>query len=125
MRGLVVLVLCLSLGLQWIALQGIAWTGMLISFARDGSLTEAVAKTFDGAHPCPLCKMVKKGIEAEQEPREGQPPPSKTKEMKLTLALVSFPRFVFPPVVPRNWITTSSAATTRHERPVTPPPKLG
>jgi len=45
--------------------------------------------------------------------------------MKLTLSLVSVPRFVFPPLVLEAWITTSSAATTRHERPVTPPPRLG
>jgi hypothetical protein len=40
---------------------------MLISFSRDGSLVEAVAKTFDGEHPCPLCKAVDKGQKQDQE----------------------------------------------------------
>ncbi|MES2738613.1 MAG: hypothetical protein V4672_20015 [Verrucomicrobiota bacterium] len=66
-RWMVVVVLCCSLGLQWAVLQGIAWTGMLISFSRDGSLVEAVAKTFDGEHPCPLCKAVDKGQKQDQE----------------------------------------------------------
>ncbi|MDZ4288926.1 MAG: hypothetical protein U0984_13250, partial [Prosthecobacter sp.] len=60
-RGIVVVAICLSLGLQWAALQGIAWTGMLITYYQQGSLVDAVAKTFDGEHPCPLCKAVKKG----------------------------------------------------------------
>ncbi|GAA5141355.1 hypothetical protein GCM10023213_25330 [Prosthecobacter algae] len=66
-RWMVVVVLCCSLGFQWAVLQGIAWTGMLISFSRDGSLVEAVAKTFDGEHPCPLCKAVDKGQKQDQE----------------------------------------------------------
>ena len=65
-RWMVVVTICLSLGLQWAALQGIAWTGMLISFAKEGSLAEAVVKTFDGEHPCPMCKAVEKGKKQDQ-----------------------------------------------------------
>lgn len=59
-RRAVVLALCLSVGLQWVVLQGIAWTGMMIKFSQQDSLAEAVSKTFDGEHPCPLCNAVKK-----------------------------------------------------------------
>ena len=65
-RG-VVLLLCLSLGMHWGVLQGIAWTGMLVSNLTGGSVMEAVEKTFDGEHPCPLCLAVKEGREKEKK----------------------------------------------------------
>ncbi len=59
--------LCLSVGLQWAVIQGVAWTGMLVNFSRDGSLIEAVTKTFDGNHPCALCHAVSDGSKKEQK----------------------------------------------------------
>ncbi|NOS72314.1 MAG: hypothetical protein HOP33_20615 [Verrucomicrobia bacterium] len=67
-----VLALTLSLGLHWALMQTVAWTGMIISYSRDGSFTEAVSKTFDGQHPCCLCKVIQKG-RAEEKKQEGQP----------------------------------------------------
>ena len=126
LHSLLVAALMISIGLHWAVLQSAAWVGMAVAYSVEkGSVVEGLSETFDGDHPCPLCKAVEKGVESERQPKEGQPPPSKTKEMKLMLALVSIPRIVFPPVVPEAWITTSSAALSRHERPVTPPPQLG
>jgi hypothetical protein len=126
LHSFLVAVLMISIGLHWAVLQSAAWVGMAVAYSVEkGSVVEGLSDTFDGDHPCPLCKAVEKGVSSEQQPKDGQTPPSKTKEMKLTLALVSIPRFVFPPVVPEAWITTSSAALSRHERPVTPPPQLG
>ena len=34
---------------------------MLLSYSRTGSLATAIAKTFDGRHPCLLCKAITKG----------------------------------------------------------------
>lgn len=39
-------------------LQGIAWTTMVHDFSRAGSLGQALEKTFDGKHLCPLCKKI-------------------------------------------------------------------
>jgi hypothetical protein len=66
----VVLVFCM--GLHLALLQTVAWTGMLISYSRDGSFAEAVVKTFDGEHPCPLCKVIREG-RAEGEEQAGKP----------------------------------------------------
>jgi len=65
-------VLVLSLGWHWALLQTVAWTGMIISYSRDASLSEAVSKTFDGEHPCAMCKMIKKGRADEQEQQQKQ-----------------------------------------------------
>lgn len=68
-RCLAVLALVLSLGLHWAFLQTIAWTGMIVSYARDGSLVEAVNKTFDGNHPCRMCKTIQK-VRSDQDQKE-------------------------------------------------------
>jgi len=66
-RVATILALCLSLGFHWLALQSVAWTTMLVSNARRVPLSEAVAKTFDGAHPCDLCHAVAEGKTSEKK----------------------------------------------------------
>jgi hypothetical protein len=71
-RFTTVLVLVLSLGLHWALLQTVAWTGMIISYSRDASFSEAVSKTFDGEHPCPMCKVIKKARAEEKDQQQKQ-----------------------------------------------------
>jgi hypothetical protein len=119
----VVLSLCVSIGLHWVVLQSAAWVGMAVSYSVEKGVVQGISETFDGEHPCPMCKLVNEGVKSEQAPTDGQTPPSKTKELKLTLALVSVPTFVFPSEIPQAWSTVSSIASARHERPLTPPPE--
>ena len=62
-------VLVFTLGLHWAFLQTIAWTGMIVRHALAAPLSQAVSKTFDGKHPCALCKFIKSG-RAEEEKQE-------------------------------------------------------
>lgn len=55
------------LGGHWAALQTVAWAGMLAKYARGETLVVAIEKTFDGDHPCGLCKVVKTGRDEEQK----------------------------------------------------------
>ncbi len=41
-------------------MQVVAWSGMLVSYSRDNTLAEAIGMTFDGEHPCPMCKAIEK-----------------------------------------------------------------
>lgn len=124
MRGLVVTALCLSIGLHWVALQSAAWVSMAVTYSMEtGSLSQGLSETFDGEHPCPLCKLVNQGTEAEKKSTDEKSPPTKLKELKFTLALSSIPRFVFSAAPTQDWITTSSTAQSRSLRPVTPPPQ--
>ena len=59
--------LCLSIGLHWIALQSLAWTTMVIDYSKSAPLCQAIAQTFDGAHPCSLCHVVNKGKNSEKK----------------------------------------------------------
>jgi hypothetical protein len=78
-RYVTALVLILSLGLHWAFLQSAAWVGMIVSYSREVSLIEAVSKTFDGEHPCCLCKMIQKSRaeEKQQEQKQKVKPSSK------------------------------------------------
>jgi hypothetical protein len=66
-RALTILALCLSIGFQWVALQSVAWATMLLANARSAPLCEAMARTFDGGHPCSLCHVVAEGKKSEKK----------------------------------------------------------
>lgn len=116
-RFLLVAVLTLSLGLHWAVLQTLAWTGMVITYTQEtSSLRVALARTFDGAHPCNLCKFVNEGKKTEQK-QEVQKP----FKIEMTVAQVSIP--LFPPI-PRDLSPVSgSALSSRGELPPVPPPR--
>jgi len=40
---------------------------MIVDYSKRGSLCEAIARTFDGAHPCSLCHIVEKGKTTEKK----------------------------------------------------------
>jgi hypothetical protein len=66
-RAVTIFALCCAIGLQWVALQSVAWTAMIVDYSKDTSLCRAIAKTLDGAHPCSLCHIVSKGKTAEKK----------------------------------------------------------
>jgi hypothetical protein len=66
-RIVTIFALCCAIGLHWLTLQSIAWTSMIIDYSKRGTLCQAIAQTFDGAHPCSLCHIVNKGKSAEKK----------------------------------------------------------
>jgi len=60
-----VLALACSIGLHWDVLQSVAWVSMLAHNLRSLPVREAVTRTFDGKHPCVLCKAVAAGKKTE------------------------------------------------------------
>jgi hypothetical protein len=65
----VAMVICLacSIGLHWAFFQSLAWMGMVVSYSQDATLKEALVKTFDGKHPCALCKEIAMGKRSEKK----------------------------------------------------------
>lgn len=59
--------LFIALGGPLALLQGVAWVTMVHDFSKSGSLSQAVEKTFDGQHPCPLCQKLAKARAAEEK----------------------------------------------------------
>jgi hypothetical protein len=89
-KMILVLTLVVSLGGHHALLQTIAWGNMFVTFSSQDSFSEAVEKTFDGKHPCELCKVVEKSKESEERK------PLLKAEMKMEIALPAPVRVPFP-----------------------------
>jgi hypothetical protein len=63
----VVISLVATLMAHWALLQTVAWTGMLACNLETRSLHDAVTMTFDGQHPCPLCRAIAAAKKSEQK----------------------------------------------------------
>jgi hypothetical protein len=55
------------LGLHWVVLQSAGWASMLAQRVQTSSWSEAIRTTFDGQHPCTVCKLVVAGHQAEKQ----------------------------------------------------------
>ncbi|WP_395717637.1 hypothetical protein [Prosthecobacter sp.] len=120
-QRLVVMLVCLSLGMHWVLLQGVAWTGMIISFASQGTVLEAVEKTFDGQHGCALCAKVKEGRESSQK----EPGQSSQSLKKIDAVLVEITKLVTPAAKTISFVFLREEGEKRTLRPEMPPPRRG
>ncbi len=118
-RIILIAALVLSVGLHWAALQSAAWVGMIVSYSHDGSVAAAIGKTFDGEHPCRLCKLVEDGTSQEQEQRS-----EKSQVKKIDLATVAAALFITPPEPPAlKPAFIQAKPPARPGEPPTPPPR--
>jgi len=114
------LLVCLTLGLHWATLQAFAWTAMIVERSQTGSLSEAIRTTFDGRHPCKLCKVVRTGQAAEKKSE------SQLKLQKLELPLPAHALAVcLPSVLPVKVHTQVALTPVGDLAPPVPPPRLG
>jgi len=117
-KMLAVVALAATLGWHWALLQSIAWTTMLADNLRHHSLTEAVTRTLDGKHPCPLCRAITAAQKSE-----------KKREFTLQTQKLEFPPAKETPVLlaPSNFqelpAPTSWSFETLPSKPPTPPPR--
>jgi len=111
--------LACSIGLHWVLLQPIAWTTMLAGNLRSFSFSEAVQRTFDGKHPCALCKAVADGKKSEKK-SELLVPLKKFEGTSQIVSLVVFPPACFPRIEAGYAIFQTLART-----PPVPPPRAG
>lgn len=108
-------------GAQWLALQSIAWTRMVITYSEDYTFLEAVQRTFDGSHPCKMCKS----IVEEKKNQEQAAVKFALADKKLEALPVS--GFALPSPFSNEDIRFFPLAETRLARsslPETPPPRL-
>jgi hypothetical protein len=64
---LLILALLGATGGHWAVLQTIAWADMLAKNLQTESVGTALTKTFDGQHPCKMCKQISAGKQAEKQ----------------------------------------------------------
>ncbi len=116
-KWFVVLALVLVIGGHWALLQSAAWLGMAVSFSQTDSVAVALEKTFDGKHPCPLCKLVKAGKNSEQK-RDLQ-----KIETKFDFLTDAGSCELSPPRPIRHFIPASERADASRAAPLLPPPR--
>jgi len=102
-RWLLLGLLLVSMGGHLVLVQTVAWSRMLVDYSSGSSFKEAVAKTFDGEHPCAMCKVVKK-TKSEEEKKA----PLLKAEMKMDITLapevtVPAPKFIEIEPVATAW----------------------
>jgi hypothetical protein len=107
-------------GGQWMALQGFAWMGMLARYSSQFGITEGIRKTFDGKHPCTLCRRISKESGQQQRllsqfPLEKQTGPMLPGQLDPTVEKASLS-------LDRAFSECFSLAV-RTERPQVPPPR--
>ena len=112
-------------GGQWAVLQSIAWAGMLHDYTqRTGSVVAAFEQTFDGQHPCELCREI---ATAKKEHKEN-PAAFTAKDNAKVKALVP-DTLLRPPVLTTKGLRFPGAGldegSSRNEQPPTPPPRRG
>ena len=116
-KFLVIVTLVLTTGLHWAALQTVAWSLMLADNIRTESVGLAVTHTFDGMHPCCLCKAIAKAKKSEQK--------NEFKISAIRLEFVPFAGKIYlPPPAPREFASPVNTffATVTHP-PLVPPPR--
>ena len=117
-RTTTIFALCLAIGLHWAALQSVAWTAMLIEYSKHTTLRQALSQTFDGDHPCAMCR----GINAAQHSPKKQQTPSVVSKPDLICSTRSFEfiRAFEQLEFPRS----SARFSEQRESPPVPPPRL-
>jgi len=116
-KVIVAVALAVTLGAHWTLLQTVAWTTMLADNLQSCSFHDAVVKTFDGNHPCCLCKAIAAGKKSE-----------KKNEFTTQIQKLEFPpaRENLVLIAPSNFRLLpqgNSFAKSRFQKPPTPPPR--
>ena len=117
-KYLVIAALVATTGAHWALLQSVAWTTMLADNLRTHSFSESVARTFDGKHPCPICRAIAAGKKSEKQ-----------NEFTLKMQKLEFPPARANPIlfapsdfqllpVPADFLSESLP-----QKPLTPPPR--
>lgn len=114
---LVVLTLVLTTSLHWAALQTVAWTTMLAGHLRSDSFSEAVCKTFDGQHPCCLCKAIAAAKKSGKKSETVSP------ALKMEFPPVAGSLVLIPPARFEKVRLTNAFADSRAAKPPLPPPR--
>jgi hypothetical protein len=118
LRSILVFFMLLGvMGGPWPAMQIVAWTTMLATNLRAHTLSQAVTRTFDGRHPCSLCKAIAAGTKSESK-SEPAPPVIRQEfvPMSQSIAIVVSHRATFR-------IAFAKIVQSLTDQPPTPPPR--
>jgi hypothetical protein len=125
---LLAVALCLLMQGPAMLVQEVAWVNMLVSYTQERGLKRGVIETFDGNHPCELCKKAAELRQQEQPDAEKQLP---AQRQRLAWAEMVASELLKMPVIRGHDISVSMIATTvvdagkGSDAPDSPPPEWG
>ena len=73
LRVVLVAMILVMTGGHWLILQSVAWTKMIVDYSRSSSVGTAIKQTFDGRHPCDICKWIQKEKQSSKQQELKQP----------------------------------------------------
>jgi|SRR5579862_54060 len=117
-QALMLAALLAASGGHWAVLQSVAWTTMIVDYSRTSRISDAVAKTFDGEHPCPLCKTIAKGRASENRPD------SQAAVSKVDFFFRQAGAFIPPSLSSWRCVASSDIADERAHLPALQPPRV-
>ena len=114
---LVVIALVLTTGLHWAALQTVAWTTMFANNLCSDNFSCAVSRTFDGKHPCCLCKAI---AAAKQQQKKSE---TIAPAVRLEFPPAAKKAVLFPPTQFEMLPLGDAVADSLPSKPPVPPPR--
>lgn len=121
-RALVALVaLLLAVGPLGL-LQVVAWAGMAVNYGTRYGVMEGLERTFDGQHPCLLCKEITKAA-ADKKESKAVVAVAPVKLIGVIAATVQSPAADFPRET-FIYFSDSHFFEGRTDRPDSPPPRI-
>jgi hypothetical protein len=90
---------------------------MIIDYSKRAPLCQAIAQTFDGAHPCSLCHVVSKGKNSEKKQDLQSPAP------KIDMICVPVANRIERSFVPFQYVIRDCFSFELGHSPPVPPPR--
>ncbi len=119
---------CLHLcGGHWGVMQMVAWANMIVDYSAQDGLVEGAKKTFDGEHPCCMCKAIEEGKKQESQNRGDDNSPTTSQGLVLKECL--FERYIDVPAPGERTLDALTRpeldlrAESRGACPPLPPPR--
>jgi hypothetical protein len=108
--------------------QEVAWAKMLASYTQERGWKRGVVETFDGNHPCELCRKASR-IRDDDEKKDPMERQNELMRFRYSWAEMVAATLMILPVVPEREMVALEAQWIAHgngrgaDAPVSPPPK--
>ncbi|WP_142659583.1 hypothetical protein [Methylacidimicrobium tartarophylax] len=114
-----ILAACHLAGGHWVLWQGAAWAGMLVRYSQSYGMETGLYMTFDGKHPCQICKRVVKGKNKEEHSSR-----SERSQEEIGLYFFAYGSLSSPLLLSAERpVIGQPDLSIRTDRPLSPPPR--
>jgi hypothetical protein len=130
LRKLLAIALVLLMQGPAMLVQEVAWVKMLVSYTQERGLKRGVMETFDGEHPCGLCKKAAE-LRQQEQPRDPAEKQMPAQRQRFAWAEMVASELLKMPVIAGHDVSARMTACTARDSgkgadaPDSPPPEWG